>query len=92
MALAPSGIPAAIGAVLTGFGYALVFPGLGVETVHRPAATSRARDGRLHFETAIGERRLERIARDVMTETLGKRRSRASTRLGVPVCSIWPNS
>jgi MFS family permease len=35
MALAPSAIPAAIGAVLTGFGYALVFPGLGVETVHR---------------------------------------------------------
>jgi MFS family permease len=33
--VAPSSIPAAIGAALTGFGYALFFPGLGVEAVRR---------------------------------------------------------
>jgi MFS family permease len=33
--LAPSAILAALGAALTGFGYALVFPGLGIEAVHR---------------------------------------------------------
>lgn len=35
MGVAPASIPAAIGAALTGFGYALVFPGLGVEAVRR---------------------------------------------------------
>jgi MFS family permease len=38
---APSAIPAAIGAGLTGFGYALVFPGLGVEAVRYAPSGSR---------------------------------------------------
>ena len=41
MAFAPSPIPAAIGAALVGFGYALVFPGLGVEAVRRAPPESR---------------------------------------------------
>jgi MFS family permease len=41
MALASSAITAAIGAALTGFGYALVFPGLGVEAVRRAPAEHR---------------------------------------------------
>jgi MFS family permease len=39
--LASSTIPAAIGSALIGFGYALVFPGLGVEAVRRTPAESR---------------------------------------------------
>jgi MFS family permease len=39
--LASSTIPAAIGAALVGFGYALVFPGLGVEAVRRAPPESR---------------------------------------------------
>jgi MFS family permease len=39
--LASSTIPAAIGAALVGFGYALVFPGLGVEAVRRAPPKSR---------------------------------------------------
>ena len=41
MGLAPSTILAATGAALTGFGYALVFPGLGVEAVRRAPPESR---------------------------------------------------
>jgi MFS family permease len=41
LGLASSAIPAAIGAALVGFGYALVFPGLGVEAVHRAPPDSR---------------------------------------------------
>jgi len=39
--LAPSSMLASSGAVLTGFGYALVYPGLGVEAVRRVPAQSR---------------------------------------------------
>ncbi len=39
--LAPSAIPAAIGAALTGAGYALVYPGLGVEAVRQAPPESR---------------------------------------------------
>lgn len=39
--VAPSSIPAAMGAALTGFGYALVFPGLGVEAVRWVPPESR---------------------------------------------------
>jgi MFS family permease len=39
--VAPSSLPAAAGAGLIGFGYALVFPGLGVEAVRRAPAESR---------------------------------------------------
>jgi MFS family permease len=38
---ASSAVTAAIGAALTGFGYALVFPGLGVEAVRLAPAESR---------------------------------------------------
>lgn len=41
MGLASSTVLAAIGAALTGFGYALVFPGLGVEAVRRAPPESR---------------------------------------------------
>jgi MFS family permease len=41
LGLASSTIPAAIGAGLVGFGYALVFPGLGVEAVRRAPPESR---------------------------------------------------
>lgn len=41
MGLAPSTLPAALGAGLVGFGYALVFPGLGVEAVRRAPPESR---------------------------------------------------
>jgi MFS family permease len=41
LGVAPSSIPAAIGAALTGFGYALVFPGLGVEAVRRAPAANQ---------------------------------------------------
>jgi MFS family permease len=41
MAVASSALLAAIGAALVGFGYALVFPGLGVEAVIRAPADSR---------------------------------------------------
>jgi predicted MFS family arabinose efflux permease len=41
MGLASSAIPATIGAALTGFGYALVFPGLGVEAIRRAPPESR---------------------------------------------------
>jgi MFS family permease len=41
LALASSAIGAAIGAALVGFGYALVFPGLGVEAVRRAPPDSR---------------------------------------------------
>ena len=41
MGLASSTVPAAIGASLVGFGYALVFPGLGVEAVRRTPPESR---------------------------------------------------
>jgi MFS family permease len=39
--LAPSRILAAVGAALTGFGYSLVYPGLGVEAVRRAPPQSR---------------------------------------------------
>ncbi len=39
--LGSSAMLAAIGAALTGFGYALVYPGLGVEAVRRASAASR---------------------------------------------------
>ncbi len=39
--LAPGPITAAVGAALTGFGYALVYPGLGVEAVGRAPPQSR---------------------------------------------------
>jgi MFS family permease len=39
--LAPSGALAAVGAALTGFGYSLVYPGLGVEAVRRAPAETR---------------------------------------------------
>ena len=49
MGLASSAGMAAVGAVLTGLGYSLVFPGLGVEAVRRAPPESRGRgDGRLH--------------------------------------------
>ena len=41
MSLAPSHVTAAAGAALTGFGYALVYPGLGVEAVRRAPPRSR---------------------------------------------------
>ena len=41
MGLSSSVIPAAVGAALTGFGYALVFPGLGVEAVRRAPPEGR---------------------------------------------------
>ena len=41
LGLASSVIPAAVGAGLVGFGYALVFPGLGVEAVRRAPPESR---------------------------------------------------
>jgi MFS family permease len=41
MGLAPTTTIAAIGAALTGFGYALVFPGLGVEAVRRSPPEAR---------------------------------------------------
>ncbi len=41
MAIATAAVPAAIGAALVGFGYALVFPGLGVEAVQRAPPESR---------------------------------------------------
>lgn len=41
MALAATAVLAAIGAALVGFGYALVFPGLGVEAVHRAPPEAR---------------------------------------------------
>ena len=39
--LAPSQLPAALGALLTGLGFALVYPGLGVEAVRRAPPHSR---------------------------------------------------
>jgi MFS family permease len=39
--LAPNGVIAAVGAALTGFGYALVYPALGVEAVRRAPPQSR---------------------------------------------------
>jgi len=39
--LAPSRVLAAVGAALTGFGYSLVYPGLGVEAVRRAPPQSR---------------------------------------------------
>ena len=39
--LAPDRASGAVGAALTGFGYALVYPGLGVEAVRRAPAQSR---------------------------------------------------
>lgn len=41
MWLAPSPLLATIGAALTGFGYALVYPSLGVEAIRRAPAQSR---------------------------------------------------
>ena len=41
MAIATAPVPAAVGAALVGFGYALVFPGLGVEAVRRAPPESR---------------------------------------------------
>jgi MFS family permease len=40
--LAPSQLPAALGALLTGLGFALVYPGLGVEAVRRAPPHSRS--------------------------------------------------
>jgi hypothetical protein len=40
--LAASSVLAAVGAALTGFGYALVYPGLGVEAVRRAPAQAAA--------------------------------------------------
>ncbi len=39
--LAPGRVLAAIGATLTGFGYSLVYPGLGIEAVRRAPPESR---------------------------------------------------
>jgi MFS family permease len=39
--LAPGEVPAVAGALLTGLGFALVYPGLGVEAVHRAPPQSR---------------------------------------------------
>ena len=39
--LAPGRVLAAIGAALTGFGYSLVYPGLGIEAVRRAPPESR---------------------------------------------------
>jgi MFS family permease len=41
MAIASSAVMAALGAALTGFGYSLVYPALGVEAVHRAPAEGR---------------------------------------------------
>ncbi len=39
--LAPGRVPAAVGAALAGFGYSLVYPGLGIEAVRRAPPESR---------------------------------------------------
>jgi MFS family permease len=41
IALAPGRVLAAVGAALTGLGYSLVYPGLGVEAVRRASPQSR---------------------------------------------------
>ncbi|MGX9147787.1 arabinose transporter [Mesorhizobium sp. 128a] len=41
MGLSPSALPGFVGAALTGFGYAFVYPGLGIEAVRRAPVESR---------------------------------------------------
>jgi hypothetical protein len=100
--LAPDRASGAVGAALTGFGYALVYPGLGVEAVRRaPTAKPWPRNGCLHGLPRRGawfrqpctrtHRRMGRFGRRVSRKRAHSP-GRSRYRRPAPGCRFSPNA